>query len=66
MIAKTFDIRFSKNRLLNDPVAAEHDTTPVAVAIAWLLRRPTVSSVIIGPKSVAQLKDNLAGAEFPS
>ena len=45
-------------------VAAEHDTTPVAVAIAWLLGRPTVSSVIIGPKSVAQLKDNLAGADL--
>ena len=45
-------------------VAAEIDTTPTAIAIAWLLTRPTVSSVITGPKSVAQLRDNLAGSDL--
>jgi aryl-alcohol dehydrogenase-like predicted oxidoreductase len=29
------------------------------VALAWLLARPVVTSVIIGAKSLAQLDDNL-------
>jgi aryl-alcohol dehydrogenase-like predicted oxidoreductase len=29
------------------------------VALAWLLTRPTVSSVIIGARNEAQLRDNL-------
>jgi aryl-alcohol dehydrogenase-like predicted oxidoreductase len=44
-------------------LAKELKTSPTAVSIAWLLDRPTVSSVIIGPKSLAQLKDNLAACE---
>ncbi len=39
-------------------------TTPTAVALAWLLTRPTVSSVIIGARSVEQLEDNLKGADL--
>ena len=44
-------------------VAAELGTTPTAVAIAWTLWPTTVSSVIIGPKSLKQLEENLAGCE---
>ena len=44
-------------------MAKELKTTPTALSIAWLLGRPSVSSVIIGPKSVKQLKDNLAACE---
>jgi aryl-alcohol dehydrogenase-like predicted oxidoreductase len=33
------------------------------VALAWLLRRPTISSVVIGARNVAQLQDNLAATE---
>jgi aryl-alcohol dehydrogenase-like predicted oxidoreductase len=33
--------------------------TPSQVAIAWVLRNPLVASVIVGPRSVAQLDDNL-------
>lgn len=33
------------------------------VALAWLLSRPTISSVIIGARNVAQLRDNLAATE---
>lgn len=40
-------------------VAAETDRTIPQVAIAWLLTRPTVSSVIIGARNEAQLRDNL-------
>ena len=42
-----------------DQVAAESGRTVPQVAIAWLLRRPTVSSVIIGARNEAQLLDNL-------
>jgi aryl-alcohol dehydrogenase-like predicted oxidoreductase len=40
-------------------VAAETGKTVPQVALAWLLTRPTVSSVIIGARTEAQLRDNL-------
>ena len=45
-------------------VAAELEATPAQVAIAWLLGRPTVTSVIFGCRSVEQLQDNVAAAEL--
>ncbi|WP_345773804.1 aldo/keto reductase [Azospirillum endophyticum] len=42
-----------------DAVAAETGRSVPQVAIAWLLARPTVSSVIIGARNEAQLRDNL-------
>ena len=33
------------------------------IALAWLLARPTVSSIVIGARNVAQLQDNLAATE---
>jgi aryl-alcohol dehydrogenase-like predicted oxidoreductase len=42
-----------------DAVAAETGKTIPQIAIAWLLSRPTVSSVIIGARNEAQLRDNL-------
>ncbi|HUJ24728.1 MAG TPA: aldo/keto reductase [Myxococcales bacterium] len=40
-------------------VATRHGTTPAAVALAWLLQKPEVSSIILGARTVAQLQDNL-------
>ncbi len=40
-------------------VAGEIGATPAQVALAWLLRKPAVSSVIFGARSIAQLDDNL-------
>jgi aryl-alcohol dehydrogenase-like predicted oxidoreductase len=40
-------------------VAAETGRSVPQVAINWLLHRPTVSSVIIGARDEAQLRDNL-------
>ncbi|WP_292202034.1 aldo/keto reductase, partial [Mesorhizobium sp.] len=34
------------------------------VALAWLLGRPAVSSLVIGARNEAQLKDNLAAASL--
>jgi aryl-alcohol dehydrogenase-like predicted oxidoreductase len=42
-----------------DAVAEETGKTVPQVAINWLLRRPTVSSVIVGARNEAQLRDNL-------
>jgi aryl-alcohol dehydrogenase-like predicted oxidoreductase len=42
-----------------ETVARRHDTTPASVALAWLLAKPEVSSVIVGARNVPQLQDNL-------
>jgi aryl-alcohol dehydrogenase-like predicted oxidoreductase len=42
-----------------DAVAAETCRTIPQVALNWLLQRPTVSSVLIGARNEAQLRDNL-------
>lgn len=44
-------------------VAAAQDLSVARVALAWQLTRPFVTSVIIGAKTVDQLKDNLAAAD---
>jgi len=41
------------------PIAARHQASVAQVALAWLLGRPQVSSVIIGAKTPEQLTDNL-------
>lgn len=46
-----------------DHVAQRGLGSPAAVALAWVLRRPEVSSAIIGATSVAQLEENLKAAE---
>jgi aryl-alcohol dehydrogenase-like predicted oxidoreductase len=45
-------------------VARELGASPSAVALAWVLGRPHVSSVIFGARTIAQLDDNLAAAEL--
>jgi aryl-alcohol dehydrogenase-like predicted oxidoreductase len=44
-------------------VAEGHGVSLAQVAIAWLLARPAVSSVILGARSMEQFADNLAAAE---
>lgn len=45
-------------------VAAELGTTPTAVSLAWVRERRGVTSVIIGPRTLGQLEDNLPGFEL--
>jgi aryl-alcohol dehydrogenase-like predicted oxidoreductase len=45
-------------------VATGLETTATAVSLAWLLGRPGVTSVIIGPRTVEQLEQNLAGFDL--
>jgi aryl-alcohol dehydrogenase-like predicted oxidoreductase len=44
-------------------VAQEADTSVARVALAWVLSRPFVTSVIIGAKNREQLADNLAASD---
>ena len=54
--------RITKVRMLAD-LALELDCTPAQLAIAWLLRRKEVSSVITGATKLSQLEDNLAARQ---
>jgi aryl-alcohol dehydrogenase-like predicted oxidoreductase len=45
-------------------VADGRGASPAQVALAWLLTRPSVTSVIVGARTDAQLADNLGAAEL--
>lgn len=45
-------------------LAADMDATPAQLAIAWILRRREVTSVITGATSLAQLEENLVAADL--
>jgi aryl-alcohol dehydrogenase-like predicted oxidoreductase len=47
-----------------DALAAETRKSVPQLALNWLLRKPTISSVIIGARNEQQLRDNLAAASF--
>jgi aryl-alcohol dehydrogenase-like predicted oxidoreductase len=44
-------------------IAAEANTTPAAVSLAWLLKQPQVSSCIFGARSLEQLEENVKATE---
>ena len=44
--------------------ASDHGATPAQVSLAWLLTKPTVTSVIFGARSIEQLDDNLGAAQL--
>ena len=41
------------------PLADAHGKTLTQFSLAWVLANPTITSVIIGPRTMAQLEDNL-------
>jgi aryl-alcohol dehydrogenase-like predicted oxidoreductase len=45
-------------------VSSSHDVSPAQVALAYMLERPGVTSVIIGARTEDQLADNLAAADL--
>ena len=45
-------------------VAAEIGATPAAVALAWVLSRRGVTTVIIGPRTFEQYEQNIAGFDL--
>jgi aryl-alcohol dehydrogenase-like predicted oxidoreductase len=45
-------------------VASGHGASPAQAALAWLLGRPAVTSLIIGARTDEQLRDNLGAADL--
>ena len=54
----------SKVRKLND-LAGRRDQKLSQMALAWVLRKPQVTSALIGASSIQQLEDNLAALNNP-
>lgn len=53
-------------KILNalDIVAEEYKATPGAIALAWLMKQPAVTSSIVSATSVAQLKDTMTSTKI--
>src|ERR1700733_9776565 len=45
------------------PIAKAHSTSVATIALAWVLAKPFVTSVIIGAKRIEQLERNLAAVD---
>jgi aryl-alcohol dehydrogenase-like predicted oxidoreductase len=45
-------------------VASRHGASPARVAIAWVLNRPAVSSVIVAGRTAEQLEDNIRAVDL--
>lgn len=45
-------------------IASAHDVSVARIALAWLLAKPQVTSIIVGAKSVDQLQDNIAAVDI--
>jgi aryl-alcohol dehydrogenase-like predicted oxidoreductase len=46
------------------PIAQAHETGVATLALAWILAKPYVTSVIIGAKRIDQLQQNLSAVEI--
>ncbi len=46
------------------PIAEAHQTSVATVALAWMLAKPFVTSIIIGAKRIDQLQQNLAAVDL--
>ena len=57
---------FSKKLHLIKRVAKELNVTMSQLSIAWCLKNPNVSSVILGASKKSQLKENLSSLEIVS
>ena len=66
--ARAHDLRFSAGRQgagvqvrrRHAPDGAGREVSVAQIALAWILSKPFVSTVIIGAKSMEQLRDNIA------
>ncbi|MGF0336940.1 MULTISPECIES: aldo/keto reductase [Pseudomonadaceae] len=46
------------------PIAEAHGCSPARIALAWLLAKPAVTSIIVGAKRLGQLQDNIAAVDI--
>ena len=56
--------KLEKVRRLN-AIAQERDQTLAQMALVWILRRPEVTSVLIGASRVEQIEENVAALQHP-
>jgi aryl-alcohol dehydrogenase-like predicted oxidoreductase len=65
---EAYDVRNTKRtwQIIEEvtAIAGEHGRPATHVALAWLLTRPGVASVLLGARTVEQLQDNLAAADL--
>lgn len=47
-----------------EKTATVHDTTPAAIALAWVMHKPGVASAIIGVRNTKQLEDNITAGNI--
>lgn len=47
-----------------NPIAKAHGCSAARIALAWLLTKPVVTSVIIGAKNITQLEDNIGAVDI--
>lgn len=47
-----------------NPIAKEHNCSAARIALAWLLAKPVVTSVIIGARNLQQLEDNCGSVDI--
>lgn len=45
-------------------IGQNHDVGPAEIALAWLMERPGVTSVLVGSRKIDQLKSNLKAVEI--
>lgn len=56
---RTWDSLIKKVKEFTE-IAAKLEASPAQLALAWCLKNPSVSSVILGATTVAQLHENIA------
>lgn len=61
---KYFDERGLKILDALDEIAKQENTTPAAVALAWLIQRPSVTAPIVSATSIEQLKSIIQAPEL--
>ena len=59
------DTYLERANALND-IAAGRGQTLAQLAVTWILRQNTVTSVLIGASSVGQLEQNISALDFPA
>ena len=47
------------------PIAKAHNCSAARISLAWMLKKPFVTSIIVGAKRPDQLQDNLAALDVP-
>src|SRR3546814_15346908 len=63
-LAQYLDARGLKVLKALDRVASEYDTSPTAVALAWLMSQPAITAPIVSASSVDQLGELIKAAHL--